>query len=103
MKGFPVVWEDENGNELGRFDDPGFVAALLPSEGEPSTTAVLRFVDPYGDTVLNQAQLLELLAEVEARRAEITDLSTRRALDGLIQFLTPCAGQVHTYVRVIGD
>ena len=103
MPGYSVVWQDENGNELGRFDDPGFHPALLPPEDKPPTTAILRFIDPYGDTVLNQAQLDQLLSELESRRTEIADLGVRHALDKLLQFLRPCSHQVHTYVKVIGD
>jgi hypothetical protein len=98
-----VVWQDEHGAELGRLDDPGFPSELLPADDEPVTTACLRFIDPYGDTVFNQAQLTELLAELESRRPAITDLRLRRSLDQLLAFLRPCAGQVHTYIKILGD
>jgi hypothetical protein len=100
---WPVVWQDENGEELGRFDDPGFLPELLPMEDEPPTTACLRFIDPYGDTIFNQLQLAELLRELEARRPRVTDLRVRRGLDQLLAFLRPRAGQAHTYIKVVGD
>lgn len=100
---WPVVWQDERGVELGRLDDPGFPPELLPANDELPTTACLRFIDPYGDTVFNQARLDQLLSELESRRAGITDLRVRRELDQLLAFLRPCADQVHTYIKIIGD
>src|SRR5687767_14971403 len=99
----PVIWHDEFGVELGRLYDPGFALELLPAADESVTTACLRFIDPYGDTVFNQAQLGELILELESRRSRITDLPLRRRLDQLLEFLRPCAGQVHTYIKIVGD
>jgi hypothetical protein len=93
---WPVVWQDENGEELGRFDNPGFLSGFLPADDEPRTTVCLRFIDPYGDTVFNQLQLDQLLIELASLRPGITDLRVRRALDQLLAFLRRCAGQVHT-------
>jgi hypothetical protein len=100
---WPVIWQDERGEELGRLDDPGFLPELLPPSDEPSTTVCLRFIDPYGDTVFNQAQLDQLLIELEDRKASISDLRVRRGLDELLAFLRPCAGQMHTYIKIVGD
>lgn len=100
---WPVIWHDEFGEELGRLDDPGFLPELLPADGEQLTTACLRFIDPYGDTVFNQAQLDQLLCELEGRGAGITDLRVRRGLEELLAFLRPCAGQMHTYIKIVGD
>ncbi len=100
---WPVIWQNESGEDLARLDDPGFLPELLPRNDEPPTTACLRFVDPYGDTVFNQAQLAQLLIELESRRAGITDLRVRRGLEQLLSFLRPCAGQTHTYIKIIGD
>ena len=100
---WPVIWQNEHGEELGRLDDPGFLPELLPPSDESPTTACLGFIDPYGDTVFNQAQLDQLLAELESRRASIRDLRVRRGLDQLLAFLRPCVDQLHTYIKIIGD
>jgi hypothetical protein len=100
---WPVIWQDEHGGELGRINEPGFPPELIDSAIASASTACLRFVDPYGDTVFNQAQLNELLRELEKQRAGITDLRVRRNLEELLAFLRPCVGQMHTYIKIIGD
>ena len=100
---WPVIWQDENGKELGRLDDPGFPRDLLPPDDGSPTSACLRFIDPYGDTVFNQLQLGQLLTELEGLRPTITDLRARHGLDQLLAFLRPCAGQMHTYIKIVGD
>ena len=100
---WPVIWQDEHGEELGRLDDPGVPPELLASEEKLLTSACLRFIDPYGDTVFNQLQLGQFLIELETLRPGITDLRLRRSLDQLLTFLRPCATQVHRYVKIVGD
>ena len=100
--GHAVLWQDENGVELGSFVKPGFDTRLTQPNWTDGT-ACLRFVDPYGDTVFNQLQIPVLIGELEAvaARAGAGDLVSTVA--GLIAFLRQCDEQAHTYVKVIGD
>lgn len=99
--GAAVIWQDENGAELGRFLTPGYDDRLFSTVWTYRTTC-LRFVDPYGDTVFNQVQLPVLIAELEDVVARADDPDLVQSVRGLVTFLNGC-DTVHTYVKVIGD
>ena len=65
--------EDEDGTSEGEVLDPhdltGRIAALAGHE----STGCLRFIDPDGNTVFNQFQILALIRELEAAREHVTD------------------------------
>ena len=59
-----IEWQYERGRMLARYEGPAIdrrVWSLFPTCG-----SCLRFIDPYGDTVFNQAQIGELAAELDA-------------------------------------
>lgn len=87
------------GREGEPWAHPGLDAAL---RGPDEDTACLQFIDPYGDTVFNQLQLRVLIIELMAHRLDL-DGDAGAALDQLIPMLKRVEGQVHTYVRFIGD
>jgi hypothetical protein len=68
-------------------DAQGYVNWLLSFVDE-SQTACLRFIDPYGDTVFNSAQMRELAKELKALRSRITDKALRLAKDSYLQSTT---------------
>jgi hypothetical protein len=61
-----VQRQDESGNELARYMDPGVVSELLAIADTDGRC--LAFIDPYGDTTFNQLQLPVLLAELASLR-----------------------------------
>src|SRR5215208_3875004 len=71
--------------------------------GEHPGTCCLRFIDPYGDALFNQAQLPVLLAELRALGGRLREPGLAPVLRELLAFVQPAAGQVHVYVRFIGD
>jgi hypothetical protein len=99
--GHAVLWQDENGVELGSFVEPGYDTRLIqPSWTEG--TSCLRFVDPYGDTTFNQLQIPVLIAELKEVAAR-ADGDLAASVRRLIEFLIRCDEQTHTYVKVLGD
>lgn len=94
-----VEWQDENGNRLARYDGPP-IDARLPgraAEGWPC----LRFVDPYGDTVFNAAQVEALeqeLASISATEGEVAGQAR-----SLLEFVRVLKDRTHCYLKFIGD
>lgn len=66
-------------------------------------TCCLRFIDPYGDTTFNQAQLPVLIDELHDLRNRVGDPKDVEVLDALLRFLESAVDQVHTYIKFIGD
>ena len=96
-----IARQDEGGTELARYMDPGIVSELL-TVADPDGRC-LAFIDPYGDTTFNQLQLPVLLAEIRAVRNRLPDGELRARADNLMLFLQLALGEVHTYIKFIGD
>jgi hypothetical protein len=94
---FTVQLRSENGDVLDEF-----MLLRLPIKDLPAphdrTSPVLRFVDPYGDTILNAAPAAALVAELN--EAEALDQEQHQRL---IQLASRCAGEVHEHLWFIGD
>ncbi|MBT9596298.1 MAG: hypothetical protein IV094_09970 [Vitreoscilla sp.] len=63
----------------------------------------LRFVDPWGDTVFNQAQLPVLLSELEQSVASQTDPEIKAHLLKVCHLVAKAKDRTHMYVKFIGD
>jgi hypothetical protein len=71
--------------------------------GDHPGTCCLRFLDPYGDAVFNQAQLPVLLDELRQLRGQLRDEAQALVVDDLCAFIERALDQTHTYVRFLGD
>jgi len=101
--GLTVVWETEDGNPLGSVEDPSnLLHRLLPDQKDLSFQ-ILRFIDWYGDTVINRPQLEPFLQEWE-RVAQRAKTDEERALISRIRDLAiQGQQQQHTYLKFYGD
>jgi hypothetical protein len=94
---FTVQLKSENGDVLDEF-----MLLRLPIKQVPAphdrTSPVLRFVDPYGDTILNSSQAAALVAELNE-----TEASDQEQHQRLIEMASRCAGEVHEYLWFVGD
>jgi hypothetical protein len=101
--GIDLRWEDENGEQLAELGDREFlVARFLPPFDAPDFPC-LRFVDPAGDTVFNQAQITQLIAELERLSARRHDPKVERHLQAVLAFVRQAVRKVHTYLKFYGD
>jgi hypothetical protein len=95
-----VEWQDEFGRPLARYDGPLVGGGL--SEAARPTSACLRFIDPYGNTVFNQWQLEVLRGELAEVAADVAS-SQRLVAMALLKFIDQARDHVQTYVKFIGD
>ena len=92
--------ETERGELLANFDSKGIDLRIV--QRAPETSACLRFIDPYGDTVLNQLQLPVLISDLEELRGAATEHDFRANIDPALAFLRESEGH-HVYIRFVGD
>jgi hypothetical protein len=92
--------ESEVGGVLARFQDRGIDLRIVLRA--PPDSAVLRFIDPYGNTVINQMQLRQLITELRGLVSEAAEQDFRHNVERVISFLEASRG-VHVYVRFVGD
>jgi len=62
----------------------------------------LRFIDPDGDTIINQLQLPVLISELMQLREVTHQLDLRNQIERVVAFLRD-SDDVHVYVRFVGD
>ena len=94
-----VAWQDESGNEIARYDGVPINAELPAAAGIASPC--LRFVDPYGDTTFNAAQVGVLAEELQAVAA-VGGPAAEQARS-LRAFIQRVPDRLHRYLKFIGD
>ncbi len=80
-----------------------FVAALgnAIQAGEP--LELIKYIDPYGNTVFNQVQMPTVIAEFERVSRYFERPFEKRALEGVLRLARICEREVHHYLVFIGD
>lgn len=63
----------------------------------------LQFIDPWGDTVFNQAQIPVLLAELNRSAQSQTDSGISAHLQKVCSLVEQAQDEIHTYIKFIGD
>lgn len=103
--GINVAWVDERHEPKQEVYDPRQVFTHLATSRWPelSGSVCLRFIDPWGDAVFNQAQIPELLQELRGELAETRDTEVRSHLEKVIQLVQRAVNQTHTYIKFLGD
>lgn len=103
--GIDVAVVDENHEKERVVQDPQQLLTALATGAWQSMegSVCLRFVDPWGDTVFNQAQVPVLLAELERYVAEEHDREVAAHLRGVCSLVASAMDRTHTYVKFIGD
>ena len=94
-----VEWKDANGQRLARYEGPP-IDARLPGQAADGSPC-FRFVDPYGDTVFNAAQVAALEEELASISATEGDVAGQARL--LLAFVRILDERTHCYLKFIGD
>jgi hypothetical protein len=63
----------------------------------------LKWIDPYGDTVLNRLQIPDFLEQWNALREFAATDSERATLEAVQQIAEFCLEEPHRYLRFYGD
>ena len=101
--GINVLLEAEGGRVLGRVDDPAKVLArVLPAETD-ERYSLLRFIDPYGDTIFNGPQASQVAKEIVLLTKGLTDLDAIKALRQVRELARRCEDEPHLFLRFEGD
>jgi hypothetical protein len=102
--GIDVAWVNERLEPEQQVFDPRQCLTRLASSSWPkSNTLCLRFIDPWGDTTFNQAQIRVLIAELRDSFEHEVDVEVKEHLGKVIRLVERAIDQVHTYVQFLGD
>ena len=101
--GIDLKHEDENGHQLAELSDPqSLVAWFLPQSGMQDSHC-LRYIDHYGNTVFNQLQIPQLIAELEKLPTHPHKPEADQHLEAVLEFIRKTQDETHTYIKFYGD
>lgn len=102
--GLTIVVQDEHGRAISSAveDVRNLLSRLLPTEDDESFR-LLRYIDRYGDTVFNQQQLNDLLAEWVRLKERARTKDERELLAAAESLIRQGQNDVHQYIKFIGD
>ena len=100
--GIDVYIESETGEKIAELlDEKGIVARLMPTDN--ARFLLLRYVDPYGNTVFNRKQMEQILVELEQiKRVSRASEEIERVLQ-LADMARRCQSEPHLYLKFYGD
>lgn len=103
--GIDVAWISEDNETRQEVYDPQQRLSRLATSRWPQLTETrcLKFIDAYGDTVFNQAQILVLLVELNSELSSHIESDARSHLAKVIRLVERAVGKTHTYIKFIGD
>jgi hypothetical protein len=107
--GVLAILRTERGEQLRALDDPngGSFDAAGDFDGllgrVDDSYRLLKYVDPYGDTIFNNMQMPDLLSDIERLSQMGVAPVERRGLSRLRALAELCREGVHLYVWFIGD
>jgi hypothetical protein len=96
-----VEWQDERGETLSVYEGPSLDLRVL--QFFPASSPCLSAIDPYGDAVFNQLQIPKLAAELDSILLPRGSSRVADAINSLRQFVQLRMGEIHTYLKFIGD
>lgn len=79
--------------------------ATLPCEfysslsKSPDEFRLLRYLDPYGDTVFNRLQMDDLIDDLQ----QLKKMETNPLIDEMLLLAERCKQEAHTYLSFYGD
>jgi hypothetical protein len=101
--GINVAWQNEFGGELASLlDSKNHLAHALESI-DCNSMSCLRFIDRYGNTVFNRLQIPTIIAVLEKASSQVSNPAQLTIIKELLRFVKNGEGEVHTYLKFIGD
>ena len=100
--GIDVRLETEAGDEIETLLDFDDSLQKILLEGDPTSSATLRFIDPYGNTSFNRLQMPCLIAELESARARLRDEIAEEFAEEVLRLARRCQDEVDTYLKFYG-
>lgn len=91
-----------HGKKIREFAPAGGVLdRLIPIDNH--RFPMLRYVDPYGNTIFNGGQMYPILEELDRLAGEVSAEDEKEILASLRDLAVYCRDHPHTYLRFVGD
>jgi hypothetical protein len=98
--GINIELQDESGRVIECLLDPeNPLHKLLPRKDH----SLLSGIDPYGDTVFNRLQMDDFLIELDELKKQQMTSKQILHIEGIKELAAKCRGDVHLYLKFVGD
>ena len=93
-----IILEDEK-RQAVRSLQKEFVSKEIFNSEFLKQTILLKYIDPYGDTIFNNLQIDDLVADLEL----LKEIEDNELIDRIISLAQECKSEIHTYLTFYGD
>ena len=93
-----VILEDEHGEIISQLDNE-FASQTISSSEFSEKFKLLKYLDPFGDTIFNRLQMDDLIQDLRT----LADLETCSGIDKIIGLAEVCLATPHTYLTFYGN
>jgi len=93
-----VILENEDRNQIESLDIMYIPQRLIGPSNEEAFKLV-KYLDPYGDTIFNHIQMDDLILDFKKLQNECHDEN----IEKLVQLAIKCKSEPHTYMVFYGD
>lgn len=94
-----VILEDENRTEVMSLDKE-FSLKSFDKISKSNDIKLIKYLDPYGDTVFNSIQMNDLISDLKYITLIEPD---NKVIDEIILLAQKCLGEPHQYLSFYGD
>lgn len=101
--GINVELRDERGTVLAQVGDPDMVLSRAVTSGALSNTRLLRYLQPWGDAIFNEAQRPDLSTDIRALVGENPGSPLGKLLTQVEPLLETMVQEPHVYLWFVGD
>ena len=93
-----VILEVENKEGVSSLDID-FNSELIFGSSKGKQFKLVRYIDPYGDTIFNQLQMDDLISDLEA----LQEINHSNDIKKIIDLAIKCKQEPHLYLAFYGD
>ena len=97
-----IAVETERGETVKRFFDVRNHLRRMMERASTDEFRVLRYIDWYGDTLINQVQMEDFIHELRVFSKHAENAGESGVIDALLGFARECEGQ-RLYIKFYGD
>jgi hypothetical protein len=101
--GINALLKRESGEVLGAVGDPTMVLSRAVRSDAFSTTRLLKYLVPWGDTVFNQAQAGDVEFDIANVKRTANDSQLVELLTAIEPLVSQLSAETHAYLWFIGD
>jgi hypothetical protein len=101
--GLIIRLEGENGGLHQEVYDPKNFIIKAINNHDVSKTFCLQFIDPYGDTIFNQLQVIRLKKELMEIRNKTEHEEQLNLFIKIEEMIENCLLEPHRYIKFYGD